>query len=108
MKCNLCDACVFNEPLLITSACREPRHCSSPFLGDVFGLDCGGFIVGTQIVHCDYFIQRNPYAGDVMLKFPHGYSVSYIQTKLHKGLGRLSDSTNQNIKIINYDFERKT
>lgn len=108
MKCNLCDACVFNQPLYITPKFREPRHCSSPFLADVFGSESGGFIIGTQIIHCDFFISRTPFAGDVMFKFPDGRTCSYIVTKKHNGQGVLSDSTNQNIKIINYEFERKT
>lgn len=105
MKYGLCTACRYFREDVKTPFIREPKHCQCPQLAEWFSSAQGGFISGTDIIHCDYFRQHDYMTGDVLIKLPKGGFVSYVITKKRKEAGYyyLTDNS-KNIKIINGDI----
>lgn len=80
MKYNLCSSCMYFQPRMLTEQSSIPKSCNHPKLEKWFSPDNGGFISGTDIIHCDYHTQYPAIYGDVMLVSEEA-SISYVLTK---------------------------
>ena len=110
MKYNLCSACVYYQPRLLTEECSVPKSCLREEFSDVFGPTSGGFPSGCDIIHCDYFTQHPVFYGDVALRDSSGRVIfSYVLTQARNfklvRVPKLYDNS-KNIKI--HDFEGKS
>lgn len=110
MKFCLCSACRFFQPLLLTEEKRIPKSCLRAEYADIFGPDSGGFPSGCDIVHCDYFVQYDPFTCDVILRDQYGYMVGYVLTQARNfkliRCPKLYDNS-KNVKLHDVKIKRR-
>lgn len=108
MKYNLCSACVYFQPKLLTEEKSVPKSCNRDELFDLFGAESGGFPSGCDIIHCDFFCQFPAMYGDVALRDCKSRMVSYVLTQARNfkliRCPRLYDNS-KSIKI--HDIEKR-
>lgn len=104
MKYDLCTACQFFQPSLLTEEKHIKKSCNNPLFHDLFSDAVGGFPSGIDIIHCDGFTMHSPYYGDVFINDGKGHGISYILRQprriLETRVGQLYDNS-QNIRLIN-------
>lgn len=107
MRYDICSACMWFQPRLLTEEYSIPKSCTCPSLNDVFSPDVGGFPLGIDMIQCDYFHQYPWSYGDVVIRSKDGTkNVSYVLTQPRKfklvRVPKLYDNS-QNIKLINLE-----
>lgn len=80
MRYSLCTSCMYFQPRILNEDRSIPKSCTHPELVKWFSPDNGGFISGTDIIHCDFHKQYPLNFGDVALVSERG-SISYVLTK---------------------------
>lgn len=82
MRYDICSACQYFHPRLLTLEENIPKHCTNPYYADYFGKSAGGFPSGIDIIHCDCFTQIPIDYGDVkaLLDKDRNLGVSYVLT----------------------------
>lgn len=110
MKYNLCSACIYFQPHLLTEEKSIPKSCLREEYHDVFGPDSGGFPSGCDIIHCDYFVQHDAFCSDVILRDEHGFMVGYVLTQARNfkliRCPKLYDNS-KNVQIHDFKTQRK-
>lgn len=94
---------------MLTEDKSIPKSCLRPELSEIFGAESGGFVSGTDIIHCSFHTMHPPFHGDVLIRIDYKYSVSYVLTQPRNfkliRCPKLYDNS-KNIKIIDYETKR--
>ena len=106
IKYNLCSACVWFRPKIMTAERVIPAHCERNMMSTkLFNVENKGYVSGIDIIHCDQFQQFFIDFADFKVLDDDGiHGLSYILTAPSRLIRRQTLYNNEkNIKIIPYE-----